>query len=141
MHHLIYLSRASQPFTETQLQDLLADSRRANTQQNLSGILLYGNNQFLQVLEGEESAVRAAYARIGRDPRHQNLTVFADKTIEQRAFADWHMAYQPLDPQTLLDTLGYVAPGQLQLARPDLSQVDTQLVQLLRSFVLPETPS
>jgi hypothetical protein len=54
MHHIIYLSRATGPFTEAQLQGLLTRARRRTTELAVTGVLLYGSERFLQVLEGEE---------------------------------------------------------------------------------------
>jgi hypothetical protein len=138
MHHLIYLSQATVPFDESQLAYLLAKAREFNTRHRLTGILLYGNDQFFQVLEGEAATVHGLYDRICQDPRHRNVTTYADKAITGRSFADWHMAYQALPPQQFLEFAGYVSPGALQLERTGLSVADTQLLQLLRTFVLPE---
>jgi hypothetical protein len=43
-----------------------------------------------------------------------------------------------LPPQQFLEFAGYVAPSGLQLERPGLSVADTQLLHLLRVFLLPE---
>lgn len=137
MHHLIYLSRATAPFSDEQLQNLLQECRQHNATKGLTGMLLYGNDQFLQVLEGEHDRVQALYARICQDPRHHNVTLFADKQIATRAFADWSMGYQPVDPAQFLEFANYVSPQDVQLEHPNLSQADTQLLQLLRTFVLP----
>jgi hypothetical protein len=138
IHHLIYLSQATIPFDEAQLAYLLAQARRFNAAHELTGILLYGNDQFFQVLEGEASVVHSLYARICQDPRHRNVTTYANKPIAARAFADWTMAYQGLPPEQFIEFAGYVSPAELQLERPGLSVADAQLLQLLRTFVLPE---
>lgn len=137
MHQIIYLSQATIPFNEAQLEYLLLQARSFNATHEVTGILLYGNEQFLQVLEGEEATVRALYAHIRRDPRHRDVTTYADKSIAGRAFTDWSMAFQPMPPRLVLDFAGYVSPVEVQLARPGLSDTDTQLLRLLRSFVLP----
>ena len=137
IHHLIYLSQATISFDEAQLAYLLAQARQFNAEHGLTGILLYGNDQFFQVLEGEADMVHRLYARICQDPRHRNVTTYADKPIAARAFADWTMAYQSLPPAQFIEFAGYVSPGELQLARSGLSVADTQLLQLLRTFVLP----
>ncbi|RZK30342.1 MAG: BLUF domain-containing protein [Hymenobacter sp.] len=138
MHHIIYLSRATTPFTNEQLQDLLEEARLHNAANELTGILLYGNDQFLQVLEGERGRVQTIYEHIVQDPRHHNVTLFADKQINARAFADWSMAYHPVDPAQFLEFTNYVSPQDVQLEHPNLTQADVQLLQLLRTFVLPD---
>jgi hypothetical protein len=138
MHHIIYLSQATVPFEETHLEQLLTQSRANNAQHGITGILLYGNEQFLQIIEGEEATVRALYAHICQDARHRDVTTYADKAITTRAFADWRMAFQPLVPRQLLDYASYLALADVHLERPGLSDSDQQLLQLLRSFVEPE---
>jgi hypothetical protein len=139
MHQVIYLSQATVPFDEPQLQLLLEQARSYNTRHGLTGILLYGQDQFFQVLEGDQSTVHALYARIQQDPRHRNVTTFADKEITQRGFVEWSMAFHALPPSQFIEFAGYVSPSALQVAQPGLSQADTQLLQLLRTFVLPES--
>lgn len=138
MHHLIYLSRATAPFDTKQLQQLLTQSRLFNQAHDLTGLLLYSNEQFFQVLEGDKAIVHALYARIQQDPRHRDVTTYADKAIPQRAFTDWSMAFQALPPQQLLEFAGYISPAEVQLERPNLSEADRLLLQLLRSFMLPD---
>ena len=138
MHHLIYLSQATVPFNVPQLEQLLARARRFNTAYALTGVLLYGNDQFFQVLEGDAATVQALYTRIRQDPRHRNVTTYADKAIAERAFPDWQMAYRALPPQQFIEFAGYVLPTRLRLDRPNLNLADTQLLQLLRTFVLPK---
>lgn len=101
-------------------------------------MLLYGNEQFLQVLEGEEATVRTLYTHICRDPRHRDVTTYNDKPVARRSFADWRMAFQPLAPKQLLDFASYLSPAQVYLERPGLSESDQLLLQLLRSFVQPQ---
>lgn len=142
MHHLIYLSQATIPFNEDQLERLLVQARQFNQEHELTGILLYGNGQFLQVLEGDKATVHSLYARICEDPRHRDVTTYADKAIATRAFSDWRMAYQALPPEQFLEFAAYVSPRELQVERSGLSVSDTQLLQLLRTFVLPaDAPS
>jgi hypothetical protein len=137
MHHIIYMSRATKPYSEEQLQQLLLQARLSNQAAGLTGVLLYGNGQFVQVLEGEEASVRALYEHVKRDPRHQNVTAYADKAIEQRAFADWSMAYHATSTEQLQELMGYLAPGDFAVDTSRMRQADAQLVDLLRSFVLP----
>lgn len=137
MHHIIYLSQATVPFEESHLERLLLRARVFNAQHDVTGILLYGNEQFLQVLEGEEATVRALYAHICRDPRHRDVTTYDDKPVPRRSFADWRMAFQPLVPKQLLAFASYLSPLEVYLERPSLSESDRQLLHLLRSLVQP----
>lgn len=139
MHHLIYLSRATQPFSEAALLDLLQYARHHNAQHDITGILAYGNGQFMQVLEGEEATISALYEHIERDPRHDNLVRFADKPIAQRSFTEWSMAFATLDDADFNALAGYVQPADLSLA--GASATDDALLQTLRTFVFPPPPA
>jgi hypothetical protein len=137
MHHIIYLSYALAPFTNAQLQSLLTLARRRNTELAVTGILLYGNERFVQVLEGDEEAVQEIYEHIKRDPRHTNLITFANKPVEARAFKEWAMAFQPVSSQQFDDVVGYLGPLTVPVDTAGLAHADDNLFNLLRSFVQP----
>lgn len=137
MHHIIYLSWATTPFSDTQLQELLAVSRTRNALLGVTGILFYGNERFMQVLEGEEAAVRDLYARIQRDPHHDNILTYIDKPIANRAFARWSMAFEPVAPQHFERLAGYLGPPTTPIDTTGLSYSEQHIYDMLRSFVEP----
>lgn len=137
MHHIMYLSWATTPFTTAQLEELLKSARRRNTDLALTGVLLYGNERFLQVLEGEKESVQHVYAQIRQDVRHYNILTFANKPIAERAFQEWAMGFQVLSAQQVEQVVGYLGPPEGQVSLAGFSYTDTFLFDLLRSFVLP----
>jgi hypothetical protein len=137
MHHIIYLSWATTPFSDDQLRTLLSHARRCNAEVGITGFLLYGNNCFLQVLEGEEVAVRALYEYIKSDARHRDVTAYADKPIAQRAFAEWEMAFQATTPEQFEHLAGYLRPAEVNVDASRLSLMDMHLLDLLRAFTQP----
>jgi len=96
LRSVTYSSTATSEFDARELAELLASSRAANLAHDLSGMLLFRGNRFLQVLEGPESLVRSLIDRIRRDPRHGDMRVLVDEEIEERRFADWTMGYEML---------------------------------------------
>lgn len=137
MHRIIYLSCATVPFTDADLQRLLTCARRRNTELAVTGILFYGNERFVQVLEGEEDVVQEVYAHIKRDARHGNILTFLNKPVAQRTFTEWAMAFQPMSAQQIGAIVGHLGPTDVQLDTAGLSDTDGRLFDLLRSFVLP----
>ena len=97
---IVYASNAREPFDDAQLADLLAQSRASNTRNGLTGMLLYRNGRFVQVLEGPEGAVRDLVAVIGEDPRHSGMRVLVEEPITSREFAEWTMGFQPVAEPT-----------------------------------------
>jgi len=105
--HLIYVSSATQPFPQVDLLALLELSRRKNTPEGITGLLLYRDGNFMQVLEGEEQAVVATHARILRDTRHDGFITLLKESIEQRTFGDWSMGFRDLNSTEVRSTPGY----------------------------------
>lgn len=136
MHRLIYLSQAVSPLSDDHLLQLLEHARRFNEAHALTGMLLYGSHQFMQVLEGEAATVHALYARIRLDQRHRNVQLYRDHPCTQRTFGEWQMAFHPKSPQHILEYASYVRPENLRLEQPGLSVADTQLLRLMQMLVL-----
>jgi hypothetical protein len=103
MRQLLYVSNTEQHMSVGDLDDILTASRRNNAQLGITGLLLFIDGGFLQILEGEEREVREVYARVAGDPRHANATVMLDREIPVRAFPDWSMGFERPsmdDPET-----------------------------------------
>lgn len=88
---LTYASRAARLLGPTDVKDILAASRRNNAPLGVTGALCLNNGIFLQVLEGERSAVNALYHRILRDERHHQPAVLDIQEIDKRQFSTWSM--------------------------------------------------
>jgi EAL domain-containing protein (putative c-di-GMP-specific phosphodiesterase class I) len=93
---LIYSSAARHAMSPREIKALLTQSRRKNAKAGISGMLLYINGSFFQVLEGEEKAVDALFSTISKDSRHTNITTIIREPIAKRAFTDWSMGYTDL---------------------------------------------
>jgi hypothetical protein len=91
--HRIYTSVAVTAIGAAELDAILETSRVNNRAADVSGMLLYSDRSFFQVLEGAEEAVDAVYARIAADPRHRDLRTLVMEPITKRGFADWAMGH------------------------------------------------
>ena len=85
------------------------DARRCNERDNVTGALMCRRDIFVQLLEGPEDAVNAAYARIARDDRHLDLKMRASGPVSERLFGDWAMLHDPAD--TLIWTPQEISDG------------------------------
>lgn len=83
---------------EAQIPAILASSVRHNSEDGITGMLLYSQGNFLQVLEGEREVVERTYARICQDVRHRNTVMLTEEEVTERHFADWRMGYRQLEP-------------------------------------------
>lgn len=104
---LVYASAAAVPFEDDELQQLLSVARRNNEAFDVSGVLLFKDQTFLQVLEGKRDAVHELYTKIERDPRHNNVLLLAKSEIEERNFADWKMGFV-CDGEVISQLSGFV---------------------------------
>lgn len=91
---LMYRSRDCIPAAErkVELGSLFSQARSNNKRQQITGALLLSDNWFVQILEGEESAVRALFDHITTDPRHDSVSLLDARTVTDRVFARWAMA-------------------------------------------------
>lgn len=103
---VVYVSSAVELFTIAGLLDVLEVSRRNNSRDAISGLLLYKGGNFMQLLEGDEEVVWTAHARISKDPRHRGLMTILKEPIETRLFPDWSMAFGNLDDPTVASVEG-----------------------------------
>lgn len=90
---LVYASAASVNFSDEELRDLLAISRENNAKEGVTGVLLFMEGSFLQVLEGGKGAVEELYERISLDQRHGKVVLLLRRFVDERAFGDWAMGY------------------------------------------------
>ncbi|MEZ5933372.1 MAG: BLUF domain-containing protein [Alphaproteobacteria bacterium] len=115
----VYASAASDSFTSADLDTLLTTARARNEAAGVTGILLYHDGSFLQVLEGEEATVSEVYDRISKDKRHSELSLIFRGTIDERNFGAWSMGfYRPKDAGELpgfVDILRSATTGMLDL--------------------------
>ena len=99
--HCIYASAATRHFETAELTALLQVARKHNDGAGLTGILLYTEGSFFQVLEGVPDAVNALYARIEQDKRHDQVTKILAEAIPSRSFADWTMGFSQVSRKEL----------------------------------------
>ena len=135
MKRLIYCSQTTDDVSPDELVTLLELARASNVRDNLTGMLLYCSQSFLQVLEGDEDALRATYGRIGADPRHCNLRLLQEVEINNRVFPDWAMGFEHVDEEDLADDLdGFAPETDHPLVNPDLITNGGVALALLTSY-------
>ncbi len=106
LYELIYRSDAKANISEGDIHDILEVAREFNAKNNITGCLLFNNNQFLQLLEGEFDTLMALYERIKKDPRHEKFVLLHMREAEYRVYPDWTMAYQSVDEKQMKDHAG-----------------------------------
>jgi hypothetical protein len=131
---LIYVSIANEPFSDPDLVELLNVSRCNNELSGITGMLLYKDRRFLQILEGDEHAVRTTYGRILRDPRHRDAVTLLEGEKSEREFHEWSMAFKHLDAEAVRATPGFSPFLETKLAPAEFAADPSRAQQLLRIF-------
>lgn len=92
LHRLAYVSVASRETGLNDLKDILGQCRRNNPEMGLTGLLLYDDGYFWQLLEGAPAMINAMLVRLRNDRRHYNLRILIDEPVAARMFAGFSMA-------------------------------------------------
>lgn len=133
VYHVFYRSQARPGFSQADLDALLDWSRRYNAEHGLTGLLLYSDERFVQVLEGSETAVRTLFTRIQQDTRHTQVVTLSEGPGPQRWFAEWNMALGHVETLELNHVL-----GTMEAQTPVLLPItDPHLQTLLHAFGIP----
>lgn len=106
-YSLMYKSQALVDFNRHELRILLSQSRKNNIKLGVTGILLYANRTFIQLLEGDKDTVLSLYQEIRNDSRHRNITTLMQKEVEKRMYADWAMSYKGIEPEEYENIPGF----------------------------------
>lgn len=106
MIQIVYISSALAPWSTEQLLELLQQCLKNNSARGVTGMLLYGEDTFLQALEGDDLVIDDLVERIARDPRHAKVQFLHRRPIEQRQYADWSMGFKRISDQELTGIKG-----------------------------------
>jgi hypothetical protein len=134
LHRVIYVSSSRIPFSDQDLVELLTIAQRNNHRVGISGMLLYNDGNWLQVLEGSREAVRSMFMRIRVDNRHQDVIQVLDEPIDSRLFDQWSMGFRNLSGADLSSLPGFTdfmnKGSNPRAFRPDASGC----LEILRMF-------
>ena len=139
LRRLIYISSAIGNVGQVELDQILGRSRTNNMARGLTGILLFHDGCFFQVLEGEAAAIEHAFDTLSRDTRHGGVIVLESRIIAERGFPQWSMGYigahtlHPAQRQWLVDLSARVcsdAPTSLS----EIAGINVHIEAFLSSF-------
>lgn len=133
LFRLIYLSHATRNFSEKKLEELLKASRQRNDMFQVSGLLLYLRDHFLQVLEGPRKDVLQLFENISEDPRHDQVEIMIQGEVPHRLFSEWSMAFSELDSAELESLAGFKFLSNLYLHKRN--QREREVTDLIQSFI------
>lgn len=107
-----------------------------NHRQGITGMLLYGKECFMQVLEGEADEVDQLIAHIKKDSRHTNVDVIVRTPIKSRDFGMWSMGYRVVNENAKHYPAFVDFFSKVGESKP--ADTDSLALQVLKLFAFPE---
>jgi len=131
---LLYLSNAKPELKQQELDSILRVSRENNPSRDITGLLVFSNGVFIQVLEGGRSDVHKLFETICDDTRHQDVAILGEYNDQERIFAKWSMGFLQSTP----DELTRITGSASMIGRGDilslLANDEAEAVRFLKKF-------
>ena len=134
MIQLAYVSTATRLMSTESLTELLDQARLFNGDHDITGMLLYKDRSFLQVLEGEEDVLVPLYDRIRRDQRHEKVKTLYMRDVPARDFPNWTMGFKNLNGVDVTQLEGYTDFMESGETARDMFEDMTRAKKLLLLF-------
>ena len=129
LYCLVYTSVSSQKMSDDDLKKILEKSREKNQRSDVTGMLLYLDPYFIQLLEGEKETVDAIFNAINHDPRHHKVSIIYRQPLNKRYFSNWSMGFNKIrnkDVQNIdgfCDFLEHPSPSFMAELPPEIETI------------------
>ncbi len=91
LSQLTYVSNRKSNCTEAEIEKILVACKKNNPGLGITGVLLYSDSKFIQLVEGEAKVITTLYDKIKLDNRHSNCMMISYSPIAEKSFPSWHM--------------------------------------------------
>lgn len=83
---IVYVSTATPDLEESEIKNVLRNSKSWNNEHDITGLLLFSEGNFFQIIEGEKSLIHELFENIQSDKRHRNIMQIFGKDIHKEAY-------------------------------------------------------
>ena len=90
---LVYRSRSTNQLKKDKVVAMSKHFADRNRHRDITGMLVFDGEFFMQVLEGPRQRVSALYDLIQTDPRHEEVVTVLEEPIYRRTFDDWGLGF------------------------------------------------
>ena len=97
---VVYRSRAVRALQPSALHDLTVAAQSRNSQESVTGLMLYDQENFFQWLEGPPDSVERIMTSIRNDYRHTDIEIINTQSATRRVFDGWSMKLAAQLPAT-----------------------------------------
>ncbi len=119
-HSICYISKEVISSDDLGYSNLFQSLLKFNSKNDITGILLYNEGFFLQVLEGDKNTLHHLMELIQRDTRHQELLIILDKPIQHRIFKHYSTGFSIIEnTEAIKDLNAYLSISHAGEEYPD----------------------
>ncbi len=97
LYQLIYISQAKEDLNYYDLDNILVSARKNNSTNQITGLLIFKDGFFIQLLEGSENQVKYILSKVVQDQRHKLVKVIGEWPTDKRFFPNWSMSFHDID--------------------------------------------
>lgn len=136
MYHLAYFSTATQHFTEDELKTLLESSKKNNQPAKITGVLLFIEGCFLQILEGPKDIVKSLFQKVKKDNRHKDVLRIFEGEVTERSFDKWSMGFKNIPFVEYKTQLGFEDISNEDFVNNIIKKNHPKVIQTLHNFYI-----
>ena len=134
LYYITYFSSARRKLSEDELHSILKSARKYNITLGITGMLMYYDGSFVQVLEGNEDAVKKTFERINKDDRHYQIMKMKEGLEMKRVFDDWSMAFYSIKNEDFLYQDGFKRLVYQEIFGDEEMDMNNPILVVLKSF-------
>jgi hypothetical protein len=135
VHRMMYTSLAIKNMLKPDLYIILRKARINNKTADITGLLVYVDNIFLQILEGNRTEVLKLFSTISKDPRHTEVKIIHEDEAEKRVFPSWQMAYASPSAKELATWSGLNSTTTLQDTLEAMNKEPSRISEVLSKLL------
>ena len=88
----VYCSRAAEGIDDGEVGRIVELSQRRNAARSITGVLVFGNGVFFQIIEGPAVQIDNLIAILRIDPRHHDIvSLERSEDMRERLYPNWEM--------------------------------------------------
>ncbi len=111
-HVISYVSTGKSNLSIEDVSNLLNQVNIFNNSHDITGVLLFAETNFFQLIEGDEKVIKDLYTRIEKDLRHSDIIKFVDKPLDGIPFDGYISRFvtdaSKIDPSNLENYIRHV---------------------------------
>lgn len=88
-----YISSVSEKLTNEDIETLFIDTKEFNNVNDIRGILLYSDQTFFQIIEGQYDVIKSLFDKIQQDYRHYNILKILETKSTERRYSRFNSKY------------------------------------------------